>query len=112
MAGDESLPRADWTFGELYEIALREGATKIHLTLNSPPMMRLADRSIAPAGGGFAPITVERLMRELSVLVEPEKWDELEQQGEGEVSLLSTYGAPLKLSLYRVGGNWSAVVHL
>lgn len=102
----------DWSFGELVERALEAGASKLHLAVGAPPMMRLPGEGVFPVGEGYGAIEEARLAREFSVLVAPERWSALESDGSGEVSLLETYGMPWKMTLYKVGGRWAAVVHL
>lgn len=101
---------ADWTFDELLNRAEDEGAVKIHLVAGAPPMLRRRGEDLFPAGS-YAPLTPDRIARELSALVEPEAWHRIETIGEGDVAV-HRLALSLRLTLYRTANEWAVVVHL
>jgi hypothetical protein len=48
----------------------------------------------------------------LSGVIEPERWDVIEANGDGEMVLARGGGRPITLNVFRNSESWSAVVHL
>ncbi len=90
-----------------------DGATRIHLSIGRPPMVRLADRSLRPLDETMPPLTYQTVQFMLSQVVEPERWEGFERTGEGEIQLAEGGGGRrISLALFRSSEAWSAVIHL
>ncbi len=90
-----------------------DGATRIHLSIGRPPMVRLADRSLRPLDEEMPALTFQTMQLMLARVVEPERWGQLERTGEGEMRLAGGGGGrPISLALFRSSEAWSAVIHL
>ncbi|MCB2153298.1 hypothetical protein KQI84_00300 [bacterium] len=108
----QPMDSEDWSFLQLADLASDAGADKLHLRVGVPPLMRGSDRELVPVDEQLAELTEARLMRELSVLVEPELWPEFEQIGEGECQVMGGPRGFVRLTLFRNAGSWSVVAHL
>ncbi len=97
---------------DLVDLAMDRGDVKtIHLAADRPPMWRLPE-GLRPVDEAEEPLPWQTIQAMLSMVVEPELWDQFERTGEGEVSLTGNSGRRIMLTLYRSHGHWSAVVHL
>lgn len=107
-SGPQQPPRL-W---ELVDRALDRGDVKtIHLTPERPPMWRLPAEGLRPMDEDAEPLTWEAIQVMLSMVIEPERWEQFERVGEGEISLTGSSGRRIMLSVFRTHGHWSAVVH-
>lgn len=89
-----------------------EGASKIHLAAGRPPLVRIDGMGLQPFPQEKPVLTWETIQLMLSLVVEPERWDQLEKDGEGEIRLSTGSGRPIAMALFRSAGAWSAVIHL
>jgi Tfp pilus assembly pilus retraction ATPase PilT len=89
-----------------------DGARTLHLVVGRPPMVRIAEEGLRPLDPSLPVLTYKQIQLMLSTAVEPERWNQLEQTGDGEVRLLVGSGRPITLTLFRNSDSWSAVVHL
>lgn len=101
-----------WTFADLLERAWTVGATKIHLRPGAPPLYRMPESELCPFDESWPEVQSDHLMRELSLLVEPEDWPRLEQEGGGDVTARAGPGVAVRITLFRGSGQWSVVAHL
>lgn len=98
---------------DLIEQALSiEGSSALHLVVGRPPMVRVGDEGLRPLDHDAPLLTWKSIQLMLSLVVEPERWDSLEQFGEGEIHLGNQTGRRFRMNLYRSSGAWSVVVHL
>lgn len=88
-----------------------DGATKLHLTVGRPPMVR-GPEGLRPLNDEYRVLTWKSIATILTLVVDPEKWDQFDQVGEGEVRLTHGTGKPITLTVFRSSEAWSAVVHL
>ncbi len=105
----------DATLPDLWDLirqAARLQARALHLHVGRVPAVRGAMRELEPLDPGAAPLDARAMAIMLSRVVDPDAWDRLEAEGQGEVSLSQFEGRPVRLSLFRHGGQWSAVVFL
>lgn len=109
MAQPPQMPRL-W---DLIEQALSvDDSTALHLAVGRPPMVRVGDEGLRPLDENAPPLTWKAIQLMLSLVVDPERWDSLEQVGEGEVHLGNQSGRRFRMNLFRSSGAWSVVVHL
>jgi Tfp pilus assembly pilus retraction ATPase PilT len=99
---------------ELIDLAQEnDGAQSIHLNPGRPPMVRIQDTGLRPLSDTFEPLGYRDIILMLQMVVEPERWDDMERTGQGEVLLTpSGSGRPVSLSVFRTTETWAAVVHL
>ena len=97
----------------LLEEALgRDGARTLHLTVGAVPLLRQGDADLQPLREDLPRLTMRAMQVLLSYAVDPDQWERLEAMGEGEVRLANGSGRPLRMTVFRSAGAWSAVVHL
>lgn len=106
------MTEMQWSFWSVVHGAQEQNASTVHFVPGRPPMVRPIEGDLRPLQENLAEVTPANLMRELSTLVEPERWDALERTGEGEVVVRLPGERPVKLSLYRSQGQWAAVAYL
>ncbi len=98
---------------DLIEEALRiEGARTLHLAVGKPPLVRVSEEGLRPLRDELPPVTWKSVMVLLSGVIEPERWDVIEANGDGEMVLARGGGRPITLNVFRNSESWSAVVHL
>src|SRR5690606_40559470 len=61
--------------------------TALHLAIGRPPMIRVRGEDLRPLPGDHPTLTGNTVSVMLSLVIEPEQWDRLEQTGDGEISL-------------------------
>lgn len=105
---DHPLPRL-WDLIE--QAMVLDDALTLHLAIGRPPMVRIAEAGLQPLDENLPTLTWRSISLMLSTVVEPERWEDIERVGEGEVVLLrGGSGTPVTLSLFRNSSAWSAVV--
>lgn len=109
MGGAQPIPRL-WDL--LEEALAREGARTLHLSVGAPPLVRVTGEDLQPLRQDLPRLTAKAMQVLLSYAVEPDDWERLEAMGEGEVRLGAGAGRPLRVTLFRSAGAWSAVIHL
>lgn len=83
----------------------------LHLTVGRPPLVRLGETGLQPMDEDLPVMTWKSINLLLSPVVEPERWEEIERVGEGEMVLVRGGGGrPVTLSIFRNSSAWSAVV--
>lgn len=87
-------------------------ARALHLHVGRVPAVRGAMRDLEPLDPAMEPLDTRTMAVMLARVVDPDAWDRLEAEGQGEVSLSQFEGRPIRLSLFKHGGHWSAVVFL
>ncbi len=87
-------------------------ARALHLHVGRVPAVRGAMRDLEPLDPDAPPLDERTLMGMLARVVDPDAWDRLDAAGQGEVSLSKFEGRAIRMSLFRHGGVWSAVVFL
>ncbi len=89
-------------------------ARVLHLTVGKPPMVRLAgpDQELQPLTDKIKYLTWKDILFLLQTSVVPEKWEEFERVGEGELVLSDSMTRPIRLVMFRNSDAWSVVVHL
>jgi hypothetical protein len=100
------------SFWDLVEQALAiEDARTMHLAVGRPPLVRVGEEGLRPIDESHPVLTHKTISLMLSLLVEPERWDWLENCGEGELTLARGIGRPITANVFRTSGSWSVVVH-
>ncbi len=100
------------TFWEVLDTALAlPDSTRLHLTVGRPPLVRIAEKGLQPLEE-FPVQTWKSIQYMLAAVVDPERWEEIEQVGEGQITFQRDTGKSLKLVLFRSMEAWSVVVHL
>ena len=90
-----------------------EDARTLHLHIGRPPCIRREEGSLELLPGEWPELDSRAMLVMLSGMVDPDLWDHFEANGQGEVSLSrSGGGRPIRLTLFKSGGQWAAVVHL
>ncbi|MCC5874600.1 MAG: hypothetical protein JJU11_00135 [Candidatus Sumerlaeia bacterium] len=93
------------------QASLLDDALTLHLAVGRPPMVRIADAGLRPLDENLPVMTWRTINLMLSTVVEPERWEEIERVGEGEIALIpGGNGAPVTLSMFRNSTAWSVVV--
>ncbi len=87
-------------------------ARTIMLSVGKPPMVRVGEEGFRPLDEEYPVVTWKSVTVLLSSAVEPEKWDALENAGEGEVRMESGEGRQYRVSVFKNSDSWSAVVFL
>lgn len=104
MAAPESL----W---DLVEEALFLGARTLHLAAGAPPLVRMPEAPLSPMEAFPDHLTADGIEVLLRAVVDPRRWELLEREGDGEVTIAD--GArPFRVALFLSQGRWAAVVRL
>lgn len=82
------------------------------LAVGRPPMIRVAEEGLRPLGEDDPILTHVDIARLLSITVEPEQWNRLDQVGDHEVVLSRGAGRRIVLTVFRASDSWTMVVHL
>jgi Tfp pilus assembly pilus retraction ATPase PilT len=104
MAAPDSL----WN---LVEEALSLGARTLHLAPGAPPLVRLPESPLSPIEAFPEHLTADSLEAMLRAVVDPQQWELLEREGDGEVTIADG-GRPFRVALFLSQGRWAAVVRL
>jgi len=104
------LPPSLWDL--IASVEAEEGVQTLHLAVGKPPLVRIEGEGLRPIHESDPPLTNRDLQIILDRIVDPDHWNRLESMGEGDLSLVGGTGRPIRLSLFRNTGAWSAVVHL
>lgn len=97
---------------DLIDSARALKAQKLHLVPGSPPKIRSAGGEMSFLHEDAPPLAAAQIMGMLCRVVDPDRWQQLEDMGEGEVALSGDGGRRLILAVYRSREAWGAVVHL
>jgi len=89
------------------------GARTIHFHPGVAPSVRLEMGGLQPLAPDEPELDARAIMNLLVRVVDPDRWDALDQTGQGEITLnRAAIGRPVRLSLYRAREQWSAVVFI
>lgn len=95
------------------ERGVAAGARTIHLHPGAQPLIRLPIGDLQPLGPDDPELDARMIMSILVRVVDPDRWDQLDQTGQGEITLNpAAIGRPIRISLYRAREQWSAVVFI
>lgn len=97
---------------DLIEAANAVQAQKLHLVPGSPPRIRNGEGELSYLAEDILPLTTAQITGMLCRVVDPDRWSQLDDTGEGEVGISRDGGRRLAVSLYRSMDSWCAVVHL
>lgn len=94
------------------ERALAIDARKLHFSANRPVLARIREGELTPLEDDAPPLERRQVLGMLARVVDPERWEQFERTGEGEVTLAREGGRRVRIVLFRGQGEWNAVVHL
>ena len=89
------------------------GARTIHFHPGVQPCVRLAAEGLQPLGPDDPELDARAIMNILVRVIDPDRWDQLDQTGQGEITLNpAAIGRPIRISVYRAREQWCAVVFI